>query len=38
MNKEITEHRFGGPWTEIKLKALRDYLHYAMFDFSDDLG
>ncbi len=28
MNKEITEHRFGGPWTEIKLKALRDYLHF----------
>lgn len=23
-----TEHRFGGAWTEIKLKVLRDYLHF----------
>ena len=25
--KEV-EHRFGGPWTEIKLKVLRDYLNF----------
>lgn len=28
MKGEPTEHRFGGPWTEIKLKVLRDYLHF----------
>lgn len=28
MKGEPTEHRFGGAWTEIKLKVLRDYLHF----------
>jgi len=28
MNTTDTEHCFGGPWTELKLKVLRDYLHF----------
>ena len=28
MSTTDTEHRFGGPWTELKLRVLREYLHF----------